>query len=107
LQLPPPDPEITVAANVRREVFLIFKEAVNNIVKHAHCTGARMTLVVEGDVLLLEVHDNGTGFDPLAPSEGHGLASSRHRAGSLGGSLTVVSAPGAGTAVTLHLPIPT
>jgi signal transduction histidine kinase/ligand-binding sensor domain-containing protein len=107
LQLPPPDLEITVGASVRREVFLIFKEAVNNIVKHAQCTEARILLGVEGAVLRLEVHDNGTGFDPLAPSEGHGLASLRHRAAGLGGSLTVVSAPGAGTAITLHLPIPT
>jgi signal transduction histidine kinase len=58
-------------------------------------------------VLRLELHDNGRGFDPRVPSEGHGLASLRNRAAAIGGSLAVVSAPGAGTAITLHLPMTT
>ena len=107
LQLPPADLEIVMGANVRREVFLIFKEAVNNIVKHAACTEARIALAIEGAVLRLDVHDDGAGFDPGAPSEGHGLASIRRRAAAIGGTLTVVSAPGTGTAITLDLPIPT
>jgi signal transduction histidine kinase len=88
---------------VRREVFLIFKEAVNNIVKHSACSDVVIRLEIEGGTLRLELHDNGRGFDPRAPSEGYGLASLRNRAAAIGGSLSVVSAPGAGTAITLDL----
>ena len=107
LELPPADREIALGAHLRREVFLIFKEAVNNIVKHSACSEVVITLDIDGAVLRLELHDNGRGFDPLAPSEGHGLASLRNRAAAIGGSLAVVSARGAGTAITLHLPMTT
>ena len=107
LNFPAGDQEIKLGANVRREVFLIFKEAVNNIVKHSACTEVGITLVIDVHVLRLALHDNGRGFDPLMPNEGHGLTSLRSRAAALGGALTVTSSPGAGTAVTLHLPIAT
>jgi signal transduction histidine kinase/ligand-binding sensor domain-containing protein len=107
LNFPPGDREIKLGANVRREVFLIFKEAVNNIVKHSACTEVAITLAIDVHVLRLELHDNGRGFDPLIPNEGHGLASLRSRAAALGGALTVTSSPGAGAAVILHLPIAT
>ena len=107
LDLPSVDQEIALGANVRREVFLIFKEAVNNIVKHSACSDVVIRLEIEGGILRLELHDNGRGFDPRAPSEGYGLASLRNRAAAIGGSLSVVSAPGAGTAITLDLPMTT
>jgi signal transduction histidine kinase len=88
-------------------VFLIFKESVNNIVKHSACSEVVVTMAIEGALLRLELHDNGRGFDPRAPSEGHGLASLHNRAQALGGSLVVVSAPGAGASIALDLPIAT
>ena len=107
LDLPPSDRELKLGANVRREVFLIFKEAVTNIVKHSACSEVFVRLAIEGGVLRLELHDNGQGFDPLTPTDGHGLTSLRSRAAALGGSLAIVSAPGAGAAITLDLPIAT
>jgi signal transduction histidine kinase/ligand-binding sensor domain-containing protein len=107
LDLPSSEPEVALGANVRREVFLIFKESVTNIVKHASCSQAAATLAVEGGVLRLEVRDDGRGFDPATPTDGHGLSSLRNRAAALGGSLTIVSAPGRGTAVRLEVPIST
>ena len=107
LELPPPEQEIALGANVRREVFLIFKEAVTNVVKHAACSDAAVTLAIEGGVLRLEIRDNGRGFDPLSPTDGHGLTSLRNRVAALGGSLAIVTARGAGTSVTLQLPIAT
>ena len=88
-------------------MFLIFKEAVTNIVKHAACSEVSVRLAIESGVLRLELHDNGQGFDPASPTDGHGLASLRNRAAALGGTLAVVSTPGAGTAITLDLPIAT
>jgi signal transduction histidine kinase len=107
LELPPPEQEMKLGANVRREVFLIFKEAVNNIVKHSACSEVGIKLAIDGALLRLELRDDGRGFDPLVPSEGHGLSSLRNRAAALGGTLAVVSAPGAGTAITFDLPMTT
>ena len=107
VDLPPSDQEIALGASVRREVFLMFKEAVTNVIKHAACTEAVVALAIEHGVLRLEIRDNGRGFDLASRTEGHGLASLRNRAAALRGSLTIVSAPGAGTAVTLEVPITT
>jgi signal transduction histidine kinase/ligand-binding sensor domain-containing protein len=107
LDLPPRDQEVKLGANMRREVFLIFKEAVNNIVKHAGCSEVFIRFAIERSRLRLDLRDNGKGFDPQMESDGHGLASLRSRAATLGGTLTIDSRPGAGTSVTLDLPIPT
>src|SRR4029450_9516741 len=91
MQLPPADQEIPLGANLRREVFLIFKEAVNNAVKHSACAAATLALTIEGSLIRLEVRDNGKGFDPRAPADGHGLVSLRNRAIALGGTFGVGS----------------
>jgi signal transduction histidine kinase len=107
VNLPPAAQEIPLGANVRREVFLIFKEAVTNVIKHAACDSADVTLAIEDGVLTLEVRDDGRGFDAAGPTDGHGLASLRNRAAALGGTISIASTPGAGTAITLTVPITT
>ncbi len=100
-----PDAEVDVrlGANIRREVFLIFKESVNNVVKHSDCTQADIEFQMADASLLLKVSDNGRGFSTVKDSDGHGMASMRERAGSIGGQLDVVSKEGAGTTVTLRV----
>jgi len=105
LELPPRDVEVKLAAPLRRDVFLIFKEGINNIVKHSGCSEAVIRLGIQGSLLRLELSDNGKGFDLSQPVEGHGLTSLRRRAKALGGTLTVISTPGEGTAITLELPL--
>jgi signal transduction histidine kinase len=73
----------------RREVYLIFKEAMNNIARHADATAVDVRLVIEARGLVLEVRDNGTGFEPGAPNDGNGLVSIRRRADRLGAQLTI------------------
>ena len=107
LELPPSGHEFALGANLRREVFLIFKEAITNVIKHAAASEAAIRLAIDQGVLRLEIRDNGRGFDPSTPTDGHGLASLRSRAAALGGSLKIVSAPGAGTVVTLEAPVTT
>ncbi len=107
LELPPPGAEVKLAANLRRELFLIYKEAINNMVKHSGCSEAVIRLAIHGGVLRLELRDNGKGFDPSLPADGHGLISLRRRAAALGGNLAIDSAPGAGTAITLDLRLST
>jgi len=94
---PDADRDVAVGANVRRELFLLFKEAVNNAVRHSGCTEADLELRDEPDGLVLVVSDNGRGFDVSRNADGHGLVSMRERTEGLGGVFDVLSTPGEGT----------
>ncbi|MEU8618549.1 sensor histidine kinase [Streptomyces sp. NPDC048623] len=92
----------------------IAQSALANTVRHASASRAEITLSFMGGSVTLDVVDDGKGFDPAAlrtvrPSSegGFGLPAMRSRAESLGGSFTVESAPGQGTAVAVSLPLPT
>ena len=91
----------------RREFFLLFKEAVNNLAKYAACRHARIELGVEPGALTLLVADDGVGFDPAAPAQGsgNGLPNMRARAAALRARLTLDSAPGQGTTLRLRVPV--
>lgn len=93
-----------MGADVRREVFLVFKEAVNNVVRHASCTEVDVTLLVVRHRLRLEVNDNGKGFSAIDSADGQGHRSMRRRAQSLGGRLDITTLPGSGTSVRLTMP---
>jgi PAS domain S-box-containing protein len=105
LLLPEADADVPLGANLRREVFLIFKESINNIVKHSACSAARIELSFADGYLKLCLSDDGRGFDTTRESEGHGLMSMRDRAYGIGGTLELHSQAGAGTAVTLQVPL--
>lgn len=107
-EVDPSVPELHLAMESKREIFLIFKEALNNIVKYAECTSVVFTLSKKGAILTLAIADNGIGFEtPAAGSavRGNGLKNMYNRAAGLKGKLSVVSAPGEGTIVTLSIPI--
>ncbi|HZT61424.1 MAG TPA: two-component regulator propeller domain-containing protein [Pyrinomonadaceae bacterium] len=101
-----PDPQrnMSVGADTRREVFLIFKEGVNNLVRHSGCTAAEVEFRILDGALELTLRDNGRGFDPNLDSEGNGLASMRQRAAKLGGALDISSGNGHGTTLRLKAP---
>ncbi|SDZ32628.1 Signal transduction histidine kinase [Amycolatopsis xylanica] len=90
----------------------IAQAALANTVRHAGAATAEITLSYLGDEIALDVVDDGTGFDPERlptpdPGEGgFGLAAMRTRARALGGSLSIESAPGHGTALAARLPLP-
>jgi signal transduction histidine kinase len=107
LQFHTPDAEDTLrlSMDVRRDLLLVFKEAVNNTARHAHCSHVSIDLHRDGSHLVLSVADNGVGFDPAQESAGQGLASLRRRARQLKGTLDVQSRPLAGTTVTLQIPL--
>ena len=105
-----------LGANARRETFLIFKESINNVVKHASCTEVILDLFVEDGWLTLTVSDDGIGFDPALVKAstgylssqrrgGNGLASMRRRTKELGGHLEIATRDGLGTRVSLRLPV--
>ncbi|HEX2489000.1 MAG TPA: two-component regulator propeller domain-containing protein [Blastocatellia bacterium] len=90
--------------NVRRDLYLVFKESVNNAARHSGCSKVEVELRVEGASLTLTVSDNGRGFDPAARTEGNGLLSTRRRAAALGGELILESRAGGGASVRLTVP---
>jgi signal transduction histidine kinase len=96
---------LELGANIRREVFLIFKETVNNMIKHSGLTKAEIEFRIAGGDLVLRVSDNGKGFDTGSDSDGHGLISIRERTAALGGKIEIVSTPGQGTTVVLRAPL--
>lgn len=105
LRLPETAEDIKLGANLRREVFLIFKETVNNMVRHSRCSEAEIELRFADESLLLSLRDNGCGFDVTGESDGHGLVSMRDRARGIGGTLELTSEPGRGTTTTLAVPL--
>ena len=96
---------LKIGADLRRQVFLIFKEAVNNIARHSACTNAEIELWIESKWVIVTVADNGAGFDPSDISEGHGLESMRARAKELSGELQIISNAGGGTTIRLKVPL--
>jgi two-component sensor histidine kinase len=102
---PDRDRELRLSPKVRRDVFLIFKEAVNNVARHSGCAKAAIEVSVENGCLVLSVSDDGKGFDATGASEGEGLLSMQQRAESFGGALEINSREGNGTAVQLKVPV--
>ena len=103
LLLPGDEQDIRLEGNLRRQVFLIFKEAVNNLVRHSGCTEAEVAMKVGGSRLLLRVADNGTGFETPVQADGHGLTGMQTRAAVMGGGFEIKSSK-EGTVVSLEVP---
>jgi PAS domain S-box-containing protein len=102
---PDAETDIQLGANIRREVFLIFKESINNMVKHSGCTRADIEFSLEKDHIFLRLTDNGRGFDTALESDGHGLMSMSDRTKGLGAELEIISHPDAGTTIMLQVPL--
>ncbi len=89
----------------RQHLLLLFKEAVSNSAKYAGATTARIRVELLAKQLIMVIADNGKGFDAGAPAAGNGIGNMRQRAKALGGTLTIESAPGAGTVIRLVMPV--
>jgi ligand-binding sensor domain-containing protein/signal transduction histidine kinase len=109
LELPDGDREVSLDASVRRQVYLVFKESFTNALRHAAASRIEVSLSLQGGALRLVVADDGRGLRPpggdVPTLGGRGLASVRERAAACGGTLDVESAAGAGTRVSLSVPL--
>lgn len=90
----------------RKNLYLIFKEAVNNAMKYSGCLNLRVDLMRDRSAIVLRVADDGKGFDTNALNErvggGNGLGNMRNRAAEIPGTLSITSATGKGTTVELR-----
>jgi signal transduction histidine kinase len=89
----------------RRELFLFVKESLANVVRHAQTTVVIIGVTLRDGRLIIEINDQGVGFDPSTVKQGVGLQSMMERARTIGGALTLTSQPGKGTHVHLSVAI--
>jgi signal transduction histidine kinase len=90
----------------RRQFYLFFKEAVNNLAKYSQCRNAVVAVAYENKRLSVSIEDDGIGFDMATTREGsNGLSTMRQRAQNLHGKFEIFSAPGQGTKVEISFPI--
>ena len=97
----------SIPAGAALALFHICQEALANIAKHAHARHISLSLWTTADRVLLEIVDDGVGFDPteMQRSIGHGLSNMETRAHNAGGDLELTSEPGEGTTILVWLPL--
>jgi two-component system sensor histidine kinase DegS len=92
-----------LSAAAETQLYAIGREALANVVRHAGAKTAMVRVEVGPERVVVEIADDGCGFDPAAVGPGHfGLDSMRSRAAEVGGALTIDSAPGCGTVVRIE-----
>jgi signal transduction histidine kinase len=94
---------VRLPMDYRQHIYLILKEAINNLVKYAVATEAFLEVSFDHDYLTLIVRDNGRGFDQAIPPTGNGLSGMERRAAMMNARLSVRSAPGEGTSIDLRV----
>jgi signal transduction histidine kinase len=105
LDVPTVLPAVPLSTEVRHNLLLATREALQNAVTHASASEVRLSLKLNDDGLNIMIADNGRGFDPgSVPESGNGLKNMRQRMGGLGGRLELHSQAGQGTTVSLWLP---
>jgi signal transduction histidine kinase/ligand-binding sensor domain-containing protein len=100
------DEDLPLDPDLRRQLLLVLKEAVHNIVRHSGCTEAVILLRSERGVLRLRVWDNGNGLNVETAAHGQGLRSMKRRASHVGGEVGFSSEPGQGTTIEFSVPLP-
>ncbi|MEJ5237748.1 MAG: two-component regulator propeller domain-containing protein [Limisphaera sp.] len=114
LDVPVHLPAWPLTAEVRHNLFLAFKEALHNAVKHSGAAEVRIALETEAHGFVLQVEDNGRGFHlpppgPTGPDSssprGNGLHNMRQRLADIGGSCHIESTPGRGTRILFRVPV--
>jgi len=107
LEFRTPDVEtaMKLGADTRRDLYLIFKEAVTNAARHSGCTKMQVVLAQERRALSLTVRDNGRGFEPSDVQDGNGVISMQRRARARGANLEILSSVSEGTTVSVTIPL--
>lgn len=96
---------ISLDVTQRKNLFLIFKETINNAAKYSECSSIAISLGHVGAAFQLLIHDDGRGFDLQKTEQGNGLNNMRERAEEIHGKWNLETSPGKGTTMTLTIPI--
>jgi ligand-binding sensor domain-containing protein/two-component sensor histidine kinase len=103
IDIPDTAEKILLPMEKRRDMFLLFKEAVNNLVKYSDAKNALVKVVLDGKIISLLVKDDGKGFDRERIISGNGLHNMEQRAAAMGADFEIASAPGKGTELRLAM----
>jgi len=102
--------QLTVPTEVRHDLFLAIKEALNNVLKHSMASEVQIQVFQNDSTINIVIDDNGRGFD-LAQRQngglGNGLQNMRKRMDTLGGQMEIITAPGHGTKLQFTVRVPT
>jgi PAS domain S-box-containing protein len=103
-----PQEPLVLDADISTAVFRIFQESLTNVARHAHATRVEARLERQNNQITFQVSDNGGGFDPekAKANKSLGLVGMQERAFLLNGDLKIAGVPGAGTTMTLRIPLP-
>jgi signal transduction histidine kinase len=97
-------PDTDVSGVKRRNIFLVLKESINNVMKHAKATQVEINIGFAGNTMLIEIADNGKGIDPEKLNQfGNGLKNMQRRMEGIGGSFSILN--NNGTTVKLEMPL--
>jgi signal transduction histidine kinase len=108
LEMPAQLSQMVLPAEVRHDLFLVVKEALNNVLRHAQASEVRIRMSESDSTVEIEIEDNGRGFDAGAARvgrRGHGLENMRKRMETLGGGFDLTSKPGLGTKLRLTVTV--
>lgn len=94
-----------MSAEQRRSTFLLVKEILHNVVKHAHASHVSIVISESSNTLTINIQDNGTGFDPDLRTSGNGFRNMQKRIQMLKGKLSIATTRGKGTSILIELPI--
>lgn len=95
--------KLKIPMKIRRNLYLILKESINNAIKHSGCSKLKIQLKIEKRALHLVVQDNGQGFDTLKPTLRNGLENMRQRAKEIGGEIRIDSQKNKGATIYIQL----
>jgi two-component system, NarL family, sensor histidine kinase UhpB len=97
--------KVKLSMEQRKNIYLIFKEAVNNAAKYADTAKLEVAIAVQHKELTLQVKDFGKGFNSHLIKKGNGLDNMQHRAKELHGAIRIHSEAGTGTTIVLTIPV--
>ncbi len=97
--------EIKLTPEIRKELFLVLKEALHNAVKYSQCLKISLSIRLSGKKLEVELKDDGKGIDVERRRSGHGLENMRKRTEFVGGLFSLDSLPEKGTTIRLDIPL--
>jgi len=98
---------LQLSMEVRRNIYLIAKEAINNAIKYADCTSVKILFRQEHPGLIMEISDDGKGFNPDALTSRNGIKNMKLRATQINSAIEIKSAPGKGTQIRLTVKLKT